>query len=164
MTLPDMRSPRWTGLERAVALVFVLFILLAAIWGAVSTSLFLRQDSMAITRSETGDWIMTSVRATPLGTFEAEWIGEYRVVGREDGMTCQASGRSNVSATEGNIVRYRIGDWALPCLEEGPPIAVTYTRRALLLGVIPLRPVRFSFTINPENAPVLPAKNDGGEP
>ena len=161
MTLTDMRSPRWTWFEKTCALALVLAILAGLFWGLVSTSLFLRQAGMTITRAPDGDWIMTSIRETPFGSVEADWIGEYRVIGREDGMTCQASGRANFSVIEGDVSRYAIGDWATPCLEEGPPIAVTYTRRALLFGLIPLRPDRFTFTINPEAAPVLPVGGSG---
>ncbi|RVV97686.1 hypothetical protein EKE94_09265 [Mesobaculum littorinae] len=100
---------------------------------------------------------MTVVRETPFGAVEARWHGVVRVVGREAGRICISppGAAGTYEPQDNDLVRYEVGAWAVPCLDAGPPITVSYTRRVVAFGILPLRPVTYSFTIDPETAPTL---------
>lgn len=149
------RSPGFTWFDWWLLRAAIVGAVFGSLWWFVSTDRFIQQESMTHLRDEDGQWIMTSVRKMPWGPVTAHWVGDYRVIGREDGLSCQSEGVALYGEIPGDIARYPIREWAWPCLDAGPPTLVTYVRTALLFGVIPLRSAKYQFTINPEAAPVI---------
>lgn len=145
------RDPTWGPASRLAGLVVVMSLA----WAAVPSSLFMRPINMAVIKDDEGRWIMVSERETPFGSVSVTTLAEIQVLGREDGLTCAATLSSLVVPKPNNISRYDITSWAEPCMQAGPPIGVTFERTVHLGGVLPLRPVHYSFTINPEAAPVV---------
>lgn len=97
---------------------------------------------------------VTIIRRVPHGPMYATWSREMHVVGTE--RDCYApdvssyvmpfrGGRDTQSAEI--TATYREGGWALPCLTAEPPIIAVHTWQVRLFGIIPLRPVRTTATI-----------------
>lgn len=149
--MSEYRDPSW---GRATKLALVA-IVLAVLWYAVPSSVFIRPTNMAVVKNPDGHWIMLSERATPLGAVTARTQAIIQVLGREDGQDCQWQNDGLFIPKDKNLSRYDITSWAAPCLDAGPPISIRFSRTVKLFNVIPLRPVHYSFTINPEATPVV---------
>lgn len=148
------RDPSWGWPSKIGALL----VGLGLMWAAIPSSLFVNPVSMAVVKSETGRWTMISERETPLGPIFVRTDARIQVLGREDGLTCRAELAGVLSPKPNNVARYDIDGWAGPCLGAGPPISISFTRRAILGGVIPLRPVTLNLTITqPDQLPDLGA-------
>jgi hypothetical protein len=124
-------------------------------WLIFSTNFFINQKTMTIVKDSNNQWVMSSVRETPFGTVEADWWAEYRLLAKDDSLVCSERGIATYRQLPGDLSQYVILDWAFPCLEQGPPISITYSRRVWLFGFIPLRPAVFNFVINPDSIPSL---------
>lgn len=132
--------------------IMALVVLAGILWAAVPSSVFL--DPIAVYYDGR---TVTLVRRTPYGPVQADWSRELHVVGTE--LECHAPsilvrirpvdgdiGEDGKRAGENTII-YDAGDWALPCLRSEPPIIATHTWQVKVLGLIPLRPVRITGTI-----------------
>lgn len=150
------RDPTW-GFPTKAAFAA---IAAATLWFSVPSSIFIRPVNVAVVKDPSDRWVMISERETPYGAVSIHFQALVQVLGREDGQDCQFSSDALVVPKENNITRVDITDWAAPCLDAGPPISVKLTRTVHLFNVIPLRPVHYSFTINPESAPVLSADGE----
>jgi len=146
------RDPSW-GFFSRVAFATVLFVML---WFAVPSSVFFKPINMAAMKTEDGRWVIVSERILPFGAVSGHTQAFIQVLGREDGQECQWDTASLYIPRDKNVTRYDVTDWAGHCLDAGPPISVRFTRTVYLFGVIPLRPVHYSFMINPEAVPVIP--------
>lgn len=135
------RDPRLRWFDKVGLFVIVPLVIL---WFALPSSLFIYPVSMAVE----DDGMVTSVRRTPFGAVEADWTARI-VVSHNNGYICAATGTAYYTQVPGDLVRYRIGAWALPCIEAGPPLVITYTRQVKLFGLIPLRPVVFNYITEP---------------
>lgn len=125
----------------AVLYSFVAIILIMALWLVLSTDMLMRPTAIHY-----DDRRVTFVRETPFGDVWGVWSTEIRVTGT--GEEC-SSGRNRAmyQVKEDSTVTYYLGPWADRCLEQGPPLVIVDTWQALLLGVIPLRPVRITTVI-----------------
>lgn len=150
------RDPTW-GLPTKLALAA---IAMAALWFSVPSSVFIRPVNVAVIKDPSDRWIMISERETPYGAVSVHFQAVVQVLGREDGQDCQYSSDALIIPKKNNITRFDITDWAGPCLDAGPPISVRLTRSVQLFNIIPLRPVHYSFTINPDSAPTLDMDGD----
>lgn len=148
------RDPSWGVMTKMLALSAVLTVL----WWMVPSDTFFRQVNMTVVKDATTDhWFLVSVRELPFGAVTGRTSAIVQVLGRPDATECQMPPTESLYVPQPqNTTRYSIDDWAKDCLDLGPPISIQYRRQVLLGGFIPLRPVYFSFTINPEAAPVVP--------
>ena len=107
-----------------------------------STSLLIRPLAIHYNGAE-----VTFVRETPFGEVLGEWSTEIRVAAT--GRECSSGTHLSTYQEEpNNTVNWRLGVWAAPCLEAGPPLVIVDTWRALLFGVIPIRPVQIVTVID----------------
>lgn len=154
--MTSYQDPTWSKASKLAALV----VIAGVAWACVPSKIFLRPISMAVVKDEADRWTMVSERETPYGAVNVETQAEIQVLGREEGLTCTANLQGVVLPKDRNIARYDITNWAEDCLNAGPPISLTFRRTVRIAGVIPLRPVIYSFTINPETAPVIPTEGE----
>lgn len=145
------RDPSWGILTKLAAIC----VLLVVIWFNVPSSVFFKPLNMAVIKTEDNHWIMVSERLLPFGTVTGRTHAFIQVLGRQDGQECQTTTEGIFTPRENNITRYDVTYWAGECLDQGPPISVRYSRTVYLFGFIPLRPVHYTFTINPDNVPVI---------
>lgn len=130
-------------------------ILLTLSWFSVPSSAFFKPLNMAVLKTSNGHWIVVSERLLPFGAVSGRTHAIAQVLGRADGQECQWTTDGLYVPRENNITRYDVTSWAGPCLDAGPPISIRFSRTVYLGGFIPLRPVYYSFMLNPDNAPVI---------
>lgn len=145
------RDPTWGFLSR----VAFLTVLLVGAWFAFPSSLFFKPLNMAAVKDSNGHWLIISERLLPFGAVSGKTQAFVQVLGREDGPECQWMTESLYIPRTNNVTRYDVTEWAGPCLDAGPPISVRFTRTVYLFNLIPLRPVHYSFMINPETVAVI---------
>lgn len=145
------RDPSWGILSKIAALGVLLFI----VWFNVPSSVFYKPINMAVIKTPDNHWIAIAERELPFGAVTGKTHAFIQVLGREDGQECQDVMEGIFAPRPNNITRYDVTHWAAECLDQGPPISVRYSRTVYLGGFIPLRPVHFTFTINPDNVPVI---------
>lgn len=116
----------------------VVGVLVALTWVAVPSSLFIVQISLTVKDGE-----VRLVRETPFGPVRARWWSEITLID-SDGFECNSGTKREAYYQEvpGNTVTYRLEGWANDCIDAGPPFYMTIHRQVMLLGFIPLRPVR----------------------
>lgn len=151
------KDPEWGMPTKLLGLVALVTIL----WWNFTSEVFFKPLSMGVIKSETGHWIMVSERLLPWGAVTGETGVLIQVIGRPDGPECQWHTEGLFIPRERNTTRYDISDWAANCLDAGPPISVRVSRSIKFLGFIPLRPVHYSFIINPDNVAVVEAPTQG---
>lgn len=145
---PTWGWPTWA----AFALILSVFV-----WFIVPSSVFYQPVNMAVVKNPQGRWIAIAERRLPWGPKYGRTQALIQVLGREDGQECQWTTEGLFVPRDNNVTRYDITEWAAPCLDSGPPISILFSRTVYLGGIIPLRPVHYSFTLNnPEAVPVLP--------
>lgn len=145
------RDPSWGFWSKAALVAVVLGIM----WALVPSSTFIKPINMMIVKDAVGRWVVISEREIPWGPVTAVTQADIQVLGRPDGLTCSQTFDSLFLRKPNNVSRYDISEWASDCMESGPPISATFRRTVWLFDMIPLRPVDYSFAINPENAPTL---------
>jgi hypothetical protein len=118
----------WRIIDRAGLLILPLLLA----WLAVPSSWFLN-----VVGIEYDGRTVIFNRETPFGDVKADWTSEIRVAGSQ--LECNASGRALYQDESDNLVVFHMGDWALPCLENGPPYTIVQTWTVQLGGIIPLR-------------------------
>lgn len=129
---------RWTRTVRFLDWISLVAVLLAVGWIAVPSSVFLRPVAFDVQAD-----MVRFVRETPFGTVQGEWFSEITLIDG-NGLECNSGEyrAATYQAIEGDAVSYRLQDWARPCLDAGPPYFVSNSRRIILFGFLPLRPVR----------------------
>lgn len=145
------RDPSWGILTKIAALV----VLVGALWFNFTSEIFFKPLNMAVIKTKDNHWIAVSERLLPFGAVSGKTTAFIQVLGREDGIECQWSTETLFAPRPNNITRYDITYWAGDCLDKGPPISIRFSRTIYLFGVIPLRPVHYTFMINPDNVPVI---------
>lgn len=125
----------WSFTDKFCASLTILAIFLSIIWFLLPSSLFIKPVSLKIS----GDDVVF-VREVPLGEVSAAWRSEIVVLDHDD-LECDSNfwSISFYQHAPANRVRYKIGDWAKPCIAAGKPYYITTFRHVLLFGVIPLR-------------------------
>lgn len=139
--------------NRRLDFISLAILLLAGLWLSVPSSVFIKPQALIYDGRQA-----TLRRLTPWGAIDAEWHRELYVVGTRfechappivqrvqkiDGYTNPETGEMVAADT----VSWTVGGEALDCLRAEPPIIATHTWRVLIFGVIPLRPVRLTTTI-----------------
>jgi hypothetical protein len=132
---------------RQILLWMITTATLMALWLITPSSLFVQPISLGLKGNK-----LTIIRETPLGDVTVNWIGEIYLIGRE-GFECAGQGTSIIQTVPDDLYTGTIGAWAKPCLEEGPPFILRFQYSAQLFGIIPLRPVHFATTVNPQATP-----------
>lgn len=145
------RDPSWGVFTKLAAFI----VLTGVIWYCLPSSVFFKPINMTIVKNSDGHWIAVSERNLPWGTVSGRTHAFIQVLGRVDGQECQWDTYNVFRPREKNVTYYDITDWAGPCLDFGPPTSVHFSRSIYLFGLIPLRSVDYSFTLNPEAAPVV---------
>ena len=145
------RDPSWGIFTKLAAIV----VLVAVLWLSFTSEIFYKPLNMTVIKTEDNHWIAVSERILPFGAVSGRTHAFIQVLGREDGQECQWSTDTLFAPRPNNITRYDITYWAGECLDQGPPISVRFSRTIYLGGLIPLRPVHYTFTINPDNVPVI---------
>ncbi len=144
-------NARWSRFDRLGGVL----VLIVGLWLAIPPRMFLRQIEM-VYLPETREIVL--VRETPWGDVDALWWASITLVGvSADALNeCHSgpAGLTTFQAVEGNTVRYRLGPWAQPCLDQGPPFYITSKRVVLLLGFLPLRPMTEHTDIRGGRRPV----------
>jgi len=114
---------------------------------------------MRVDEAEDGSWIVTSARKLPHGDVDADWRISIQVLRPESSYICEMEGRTTYYADAGPVVRYALGSWADDCLDAGPPVTITFSRQVRVFGgLLPLRPLVYQVSLNPEELPVLPSE------
>lgn len=117
-----------------VDLIFVLALLCGLTWFAIPSAWFIKDISLTITGRD-----VVFVRETPFGEVRASWWSDITLA---NGFECNSQiwREAVYQEAPGNTVSYQLGDWALPCIEIGPPYYLRTKRRVWLFDAIPLRP------------------------
>lgn len=116
-------------------------MMLATSWFVVSTDMFVRPTGIFYDGRK-----VTLVRQTPFGDMQGRWWTEIRVA--NSGLECDTGPHFAPYQQEpDDTVTYYLGEWATPCIEEGPPLVIVDTWQVLLFDLIPLRPVEMTTVI-----------------
>lgn len=148
-----MKDPTWGWPTWVLAILTVL----AIAWWNLTSSVFFQPINMAVLRTQNDHWLIVSERILPWGVVSGKTDAVMQVLGRPDGQECQWHTEGLFIPRENNRTTYDVTAWAGPCLDSGPPISVRFSRSVYLFGIIPLRPVHYSFMINPDNIPPVVA-------
>ena len=151
------RDPAWGWPTKILGLMALVTVL----WWNFTSEVFFKPLNMGVVKTADGHWIMMSERLLPWGTVSGRTDMFIQVLGRPDGQECQWHTEGLFVPRERNTTRYDVTWWAAPCLNAGPPISIRASRTVLLFGFIPLRPVHYSFMINPDNVPVVQPPVEG---
>jgi len=120
---------------KKIDLLPVLAILAFALWYAVPSSLFVQPVSWSLNGTD-----VRFVRLTPYGDVTAKWKTEISLINR-NGFECYGNGTAFYQVEPTNTVTYEIGDWALRCVNAGPPFTIRQTWQVVLFDLITLRSV-----------------------
>ena len=132
------RPVRWSSIDILAAFLVIVGIVVTSLWFAFPSSSFIREISTTLEGKR-----VIFVRELPYGETTARWWSEITLIDA-DGFEC-ASGAPQTSFYQqapGNTATWDLGDWAMSCLDEGPPFYLTAHRQVMLFGIIPLRPMR----------------------
>lgn len=125
---------------------------LGFLWSWTSSERYLQPQSIAFIEEDDG-WDAVFVRYASNGSVTAEWIAEITVpaTGRE----CRADGLASYDPVPENPVLglprgqvvYDVASPLSECLDADRPIILRQEWRVLLWGVFPLRPVKWTVTL-----------------
>ena len=141
---------RWSPMEKLQLAAAIIGLVLGALWLSFPSSYFVRSVSLVYSE-ETRIWHFTrEIRSTPFMTettdqtgYSGRWWSEIVLIDGEE-KECHSGAKRNAFYQQkpGNTVTYRLDDWALECLDAGPPFYIVTYRQVMLGGWLPLRPSR----------------------
>ncbi len=131
---------RWGFADKVALVLSIIFLVFLPVWLSLPTSKFISQVSMDVQGLE-----VEFKRLTPFGSVQARWRSEIVVL---DGTEYECNSKTwkwaQYQEKPSNFVSYRIGDWALPCVQRSQEKNVPYTintiRQVFLWGWLPLWP------------------------
>ena len=124
----------WNLLDRIAGVLLLLAAILAAVWLAIPSTMFVKLDAVRLEGSE-----VTLVRRVPYGDVTVKVWSEItidRLGGYEYG---SGYNYAIIQSQPGDAVLREILHWAKPCLDRGPPLVFRINMQVMLLGLIPLR-------------------------
>lgn len=129
------------GFLKGILVVLTSLVLITGTWMVTPSSLFLRPISIAIDGTT-----LTFIRETPYGDTDVIWHGQITLL-NADGFECSGNGRGIVQQQPNDLVQRRVSAWMQECVAAGPPYVIRYEYQVMLFGLIPLRPVGISGTM-----------------
>lgn len=154
---------------RILRYLFLVLLLLAlslgglvSFWFANPTARYYDHVSSVLHQTEDGKWGVTITRNLPRGDFEGRWRLVVRVRQEKSVHACaypppvgsgEFSEIINYREENGPTLDYILADDVQSCLNEDPPISLTWTRQARLWGFLYLKPLSTTITIQPDVKP-----------
>lgn len=106
--------------------------------------------SASVERTVDGRWTATITRLLPRGDVSARWSVAVWVRRGEASFVCMEPMGVAVPyyKSDGPTVSYELPHSVTRCMNEAPPISVTWRRQIMLFGWLPLLPVSTTITVN----------------
>lgn len=124
---------------------FVAFGVFVSMWAGLGTGYLFQPGAIAYHKNARGEIVATWTRSTPTTGVWLDWYSECQSV--NGGEERHERGRSFYQPTN-DPVEYIISGQTVRCFEAGLPVLVRHSWQAYLFGVIPLRPVKMSYTVS----------------
>lgn len=132
-------------------LIFTVVFGAGTVWWLMHPSrVFYTPVAATIEKNEAGNWTAVVTRTLPRGDVWVRWSATVWVRRDGDSVSCtrEVSEPTLYLENNGPTIFYELPDNLARCMDEAPPISITWSRQVMLFGWLPLIPVDATISIH----------------